>query len=116
VVHAGLGYTSTLATVRYDAAGEQGVTWDRPKGISRVTVSFYRTLGAQVGPDLGHLVEPPWQLAGTPIYEGMPALFTGDRELTLATTFRTDGAQLVLRQAQPLPLTVRALCAQVVLR
>ncbi len=113
VVHIGLAYTSTLQTVRYDFAGPTGTTWARRKTVPKATVSFYRTLGAEVGPDTNHLIEPPWQEAGAVLYAGVPDLFTGDREVSLATSYETDHNQLLIRQTQPWPLTVRALAATV---
>jgi hypothetical protein len=113
VVHLGLPYTSTLQTVRYDFAGAPGSTWARPKTINKATVSFYETLGAQIGPDTSRLREPVWYETGAVVYGGVPGLVTGDREVTLATTYATDHAQLVIVQSQPLPLTVRAIAAQV---
>jgi hypothetical protein len=116
VVHVGLPYTSTLTTLRYDVSGPQGTTWARAKAIKKATISFYQTLGAQVGPDVDHLVEPPWGALGAPVYEGVPDLFSGDRELTFSSGFGTDKASLMIRQTQPWPLTVRAIVATVEVR
>jgi len=115
-VHAGLGYPSTLRTVRYDVVGEAGATWARRKTIPRVTVNFYRTLGAQIGPDAAHLREPDWYPPGAPVRADGPELFTGDREIFLPTTYDLDHAELLLRQSEPWPLTVRALAVEVEVR
>lgn len=110
VIQAGLGYTSTLRTVRYDFAGEGGVTWHRRKRITRATVSFYETLGAKFGPSATSLVEPDWQGdAGGMLGAGVPALFTGDQEGTLEGRPQTDAAALTIVQEEPWPMTVRAI-------
>jgi len=114
VVHVGLPYSSTLATVRYDFGGEGGATWHRRKGIGRVTVSFYRTLGATIGPDAARQVEPDWQTSGGGLlHAGVPELFSGDQEVSLDKSFSTDGASVMIRQTQPWPMTVRAIVALV---
>lgn len=113
VVHAGLPYTSTLSTVRYDFSGPAGSTWARRKSIPKATISFYETLGAVVGPDTSNLRELDWQAAGSVVSAGVPAFFSGDREVALPTSYETDGAVLVIQQTKPWPLTVRAIAAQV---
>ena len=116
VVHVGLPFTSTLATVRYDITGQQGSTWARQKSLRKATVSFLSTLGAKIGPDASHLFEPSFLVPGAVVYEGPRPLFTGDIEATLGTSFSTDGAALVIIQDQPMPMTVRAIVAQVEVR
>jgi len=116
VVHVGLPFVSTLATVRYDVMGQQGATWSSRKAIPRVTLSVYESLGASVGPDTSHLRTPLWRQPGSVISAGAPPLFTGDLEESLPTAFSTAGAQLVIQQSDPLPLTLRAIVAQVEVR
>lgn len=119
VVQAGLGYASTLTTVRYDFAGEGGVTWHRSKAIGRAVVSFYETLGATIGPDAvaAHQISPDWQTAAAGVlFAGVPDLFTGDREVTLPKTFSPGAATVTVMQAEPWPLTVRAIVAIVEIR
>jgi hypothetical protein len=117
VVHVGWSYTSTLTTVRYDLAGEQGTTWQRRKAVSRLTASVAETLGAAFGPDAASLYEPPYTTGGAPLLAGVPDLFTGDlEEMTLPTSYATDGARVTVVQSYPLPLTLRALVATVEVR
>lgn len=117
VVHVGWAYTSTLTTVRYDVAGEAGVSWHRPKAIGKVVVDFFETLGATVGPNAGTQIAPDWQSAGGGLlYVGVPQLFTGDREISLPKSFSTSAASVTIVQAHPLPMTVRALVALVEIR
>lgn len=117
-VQIGLPYSSTLTTVRYDVASQElGTTWHRQKSVRRATVSFYKTRGATVGPDASHQIEPDWQTSGGGLlYAGVPELFSGDRELILPTVFSTAGATVTIVQAEPLPLTVRAIVALVEVR
>lgn len=117
VVQIGLGYTSTLTTVRYDFAGESGVSWHRMKAVRKATVSFYETLGAKIGPDASDLFEPDWRASGGGmLVAGVPALFTGDREATLPAAFGTDAASVTIVQDDPLPMTIRAIVAVVEIR
>jgi hypothetical protein len=116
VVQAGLPFTSTLTTVRYDVTGQQGATWARRKTIPRVTLSVYQSLGATVGADAAHLQTPDWRVPGTPMLAGAMPLYTGDVEVGLPTSYGTDKCQVTIVQTQPLPLIVRAIVAQVEVR
>lgn len=116
VVHVGLPFTSTLTTIRYDINAQTGVTWAKKKSLSKATISFYGTLGAKVGPDSAYLLEPSFAIPGVPISEGAPPLFTGDLQVTLPTSFETDHAVLTIVQDDPLPMTVRAIVAQIEVR
>lgn len=117
-VHVGLPYTSTLRTLRYDVTGAQGTTWARSKKIDSAVVSFYRTLGAGVGPDADHLTVPDFRDPEAVMYAGAAPLFSGDTlPITLAGSgFRSDSAQVVIQQTRPWPLTVRAIVAEVSVR
>jgi hypothetical protein len=118
VVHVGLPYTSTLTTVRYDFAGQQGVTWHRAKTVRRATVSFYQTSGAALRLAGGsNLYRPDWQGGSTGLLTaGTAELFTGDKEFAPETAYAPDAAALTIVQDQPLPMTVRAIVALVEIR
>lgn len=116
-VHVGLPYTSTLTTVRLEAADPAAVTWHRPKAVRRAAVSFYQTLGAKAGPDTANLRTGTWQTgSGGLLLAGAPALFTGDQEYSFPTSFAPDRAVVTIVQDQPLPMTVRAIVALVEVR
>jgi len=117
VVHAGLPYTSTLTTVRYDLPGQQGATWHRRKAIGQVTVSFYQTLGAKIGPTAALAQAIDWQAGSAGVLTGgAVALYSGDKDLSLSKSFATDAASVTIVQAEPLPMTVRAIVAIVEIR
>lgn len=117
VVAIGLPYTSTLTTVRYDLTGQQGATWHRRKAVGQVTVSFYQTLGAKVGPTAALAQSLDWSRGAFGVLTGgAAALFTGDKDLGLSRSFATDSAAVTIVQDQPLPMTVRAIVALVEVR
>jgi len=114
VVHLGLPYVSTLTTVRYDVAGDQGVTWHEKKAVRAITLSVADTFGpvAGVDPDARGAFAGPG--AATGLLTGGPApLYTGDLSMRPAATPGTDAARVTVVQSLPLPATIRALVALV---
>lgn len=114
VVHLGLPYTSTLTTVRYDFAGDQGVTWHRKKAVRSVTLSVADTLGLIAGVDADDLAAFSWPGTTTgSLAAGPTPLYTGDLSIRTAASPGTDAARVTVVQTLPLPETIRALVALV---
>lgn len=105
-VHAGLPYTSTLQTIRYDFNGQEGPTWPRRKALPNVLINFLETgaEGVWVGTDSDNLM--PVTLDG---------LYSGDCEMHLPTTYGL-GAQLTILQDAPMPMTIRAVVPELEIR
>jgi hypothetical protein len=106
IVHAGLGYTSTLLPVKFEVGAAEGSTQGKKKRVSKVTLRLHRSLGCKVGRDAGHLDELPFRDYGG-FMDSPPPLFTGDKEVTFRGNYDTAGDVLIV-QDQPLPLAVLA--------
>ena len=103
-VKVGLSYTSLLQTMRIDAGSQNGTSQGKTKRIYEITLRLFETVGVEVGPDLDNLERIPFRSSANPMNEGI-APFTGDKEVEFRGNYDTDGF-IVIRQTQPLPLTV----------
>ena len=105
----GLGYTSTLQTMRLDE-GTGSTDQTKTKRVYDVTVRFFETVGAKVGPDETNLEEIPFRDSSASMTAPVP-LFTGDKETEFPSDYGTDGFVLV-KQDQALPMTILAIYAR----
>ena len=108
----GLAYTSTLQTMRLDVGSQDGTSQGKTKRIFDVTLRFYETVGAKVGPDLSNLEEIPFRSSAAPMDVAVP-LFTGDKKIEFRGNFETDGFLFVV-QDQALPMTLLSLYPRLV--
>jgi len=106
-VHIGYGYTSTVETLRLEAGADDGVSQGKIKRIHGVTARFFNTVGAELGPDLNNLDRLPFRDSSMAMSQAVP-LFTGDKEIYFPSGYETD-ARVIVRQSQPLPMTVLAI-------
>jgi len=105
----GLGYNSLLKTMRIDEGA--GVTdQTKTKRIYDVTVRFYETVGAKVGPNEDTLDIIPFRDSSAAMTAPVP-LFTGDKSTEFPSDYGTDGF-VVVKQDQPLPMTILAIYAR----
>ena len=104
---AGLAYTSTLQTMRLDVGSQDGTAQGKTKRIFDVTLRFYETVGAKVGPDTSNLEEIPFRSSAALMDDPVP-LFTGDKKIEFRGNFETDGYLFVV-QDQALPMTLLSL-------
>lgn len=102
----GLGFISTLQTMRLDE-GFRGTDQTKTKRIYDVTVRFFETVGAKVGPNETNLDEIPFRDSSASMTAPVP-LFTGDKETEFPSDYGTDGFVLV-KQEQALPMTILAI-------
>lgn len=112
VVQVGLPITADLQTLpmtaQIDAAFGQG----RQKNVNKVWLRVYESSGIFAGPALDKLREYK-QRTGEP-YDTPPALRTDEIELSLTPTW-SAGAQVYIRQTDPLPLTIVSMSLDVVI-
>lgn len=108
-VHAGYGYVTDIETLGLEAGGTDGTAQGKTKRIHHVMLRFHRTGSAKVGPDSGRLELVPMTDAEASV---TPALFSGDVEVAFGGGFSTTATVLV-RQDQPLPLTLLAIMPRV---
>jgi hypothetical protein len=111
-VKIGLGYTSILKTMRIDAGSQNGTSQAKTKRIYEVTARLYESVGVEVGPDLNNMERVPFRKSSDPMDQGIPP-FTGDKEVEFRGNYDTDGFMIV-RQTQPLPLTILSLYPRLV--
>ena len=111
-VKVGLSYTSILKTMRIDAGSQDGTSQGKTKRIYEVTARLFETVGVEVGPDLNNMERIPFRTSADPMDQGIPP-FTGDKEVEFRGNYDTDGFMMV-RQTQPLPLTLLSLYPRLV--
>ena len=111
-IKVGLGYTSLLKTMRIDAGSQNGTSQAKTKRIYEVTARLYESVGVEIGPDLNNMERVPFRTSADPMDQGIPP-FTGDKEVEFRGDYDTDGFMIV-RQTQPLPLTVLSLYPRLV--
>lgn len=103
----GLGYDSTILSMRMEGGGVQGgVAQGHKKRMSECVVRFYKTIGAQCGISTASsdLQIIPFRSTSDPMDTPIP-LFTGDKIVRVPTGFNREGRVAVV-QDQPLPMTV----------
>ena len=104
--HIGYSFDSIVETLRMEAGANDGIAQGKIKRIHGVTVRFLKTVGAEIGPDLNNLDRLPFRDSSMSMDVAVP-LFTGDKEISFPSGY-DDDAQVVVRQTQPLPMTVLA--------
>ena len=67
---------------------------------------FLETVGAELGPDTNNLDRIPFRDSSMAMDEAVP-LFSGDKELSFPSGYENN-ARVVVRQNQPLPMTITA--------
>jgi len=111
-VHIGLGYSSTLQTMRIDAGGTEGTSQAKTKRIHDVTLRLFRTVGVEVGSSTNELDRIPFRSSADAMDSAL-ALFTGDKEVEFRGGFDTDGF-IVVRQSQAMPMTILSIMPRLI--
>lgn len=102
----GLPYVSEIETL--DIEDPQASLIEKRKRINRVTLLVESSRGVFAGPDRDHLRE--WKQRAAEAWGEPTRLHTGQVEIPITGSW-TPGGSLVIRQADPLPLTVLAIAA-----
>ncbi len=71
-VHVGYSYTSTLETLRLEAGADDGVAQGKIKRIHGVTARFFKTVGAELGPDINNLDRLPFRDSSMAMNQAVP--------------------------------------------
>jgi len=106
----GLGYESTLQTMRIEAGAADGTAQGKTKRINKMVLRFLATVGAVAGPDDNTLDRIQFRSGSDPMDQAVP-LFSGDKLMEWAAGYDFDG-YIVIKQNQPLPMTVIAIMPQ----
>jgi hypothetical protein len=110
-IHAGLAAPAVLQTMRLEAGAGDGTAQGKTKRITKAVIRFLATLGAKAGADESQLDEIQFRKPSDPMGQP-PALFTGDQMVEWPNGYDFDG-YLMVKQDQPLPMTVVAIMPQV---
>ncbi len=105
--HIGLGFDSTLQTMRVDAGGTEGTAQGKIKRIHDITLRLFRTVGIQVGSTESEIDRIPFRSSADSMDTAL-SMFTGDKEVEFRGGFDNDGF-IVVKQNQPLPTTILAI-------
>lgn len=97
VIHAGISYEGYIQPMKISYRG-------KVKRVNQLTLSLYRALGGQVGPDEDTLQTIIYR-TGSDLMGNPPALFSGDKTVDFRGNYEEDG-NILIKQHQPLPMTV----------
>lgn len=111
LIHIGLQYESVLETLDLEAGSAEGSAQGKPKRITRATVKLLHSLGGSLGFDPDYLEDIPFRDSGMPMDQS-PPLFSGDKRVVFPKGWDRV-ARLMVRQQQPLPMTILAIVPQI---
>lgn len=106
LVQIGLPVVCDLQTPPLAIEGIDGYAQGRVKNVNQVYLRVYKSSGVFAGPDTDHLTEA--KLRTSEPYGSPPALRTGEIDIVVTPSWVRDG-QVVVRQTDPVPLTVVSL-------
>ena len=107
IVQIGLSYTSLLETMQLEVPSQEGTSQGKIKRIHDVTVRFHKTVGAQIGSDEDDMETINFRTGNMPMNTAITP-FSGDKEIEFRGDYDAN-AKLIIRQTQPLPMTVLAI-------
>lgn len=113
-LHVGLPYTAELKTLDLDIGAVRGIgsVQGRSKSIASMTLRLKATRGLFIGPSETKLTE--YKQRAVEAWNEAIQLYTGDIEITVTPDW-TKGGTMVVRQSDPLPMTVLAIMPDVVI-
>ena len=109
-IHIGFGYTQILESLDLESGSAIGTAQGSRSRITEIMVRIFESVGMKVGRDEDHITTVDFRKPSNQQNEGIP-LFTGEKILRPKHGWK-DGAQVMIRQEQPLPLTVLGFVAK----
>lgn len=106
LVHVGEVIVSDMQTLPLAVEGIDGYAQGRVKNVNQVFLRVYKSSGIFAGPDVSHLTEA--KIRTTEPYGSPPSLQTGEIDILITPSWIRDG-QVVVRQIDPVPLTIVSL-------
>lgn len=106
----GLPYEVVIETLDPEVRAEDGTTIGDKKNVARAVVLLRETCGLEIGPTEDTLVPLKFPLPDK--WGGSPLLFSGEMDVALPGMHRT-GANIVLKQRDPLPVTVLSIATHI---
>ncbi len=110
-IHVGLGFTSTLWTLPWEAAASEGTAQGKKKRLHKIAMRFLKTVGGRIGSDPNDTDEIPFREPGDAMDTAIP-LFTGWKYAQPKDSGADVEGQLAIVQEEPLPMTILALVEQ----
>lgn len=107
VVHVGYRYRSLLKTLPLEGGSQAGTSQGKLKRATLVDVRLMNTIGFSHGPSEDKLTYESFRSGDDPMDQS-PPLFTGDKRVSLQSSWSTD-AGFIIAQDAPYPLIVLAL-------
>ena len=106
----GLPYTYILEPMRIDINSKSGSSMGSKTKIAELAISFYKTLGVEIGVSTDELKPIDWRT--TENYDTATAFKTGWEIINFYSDYTLD-QPIVLSGSAPLPCTVRAIVAKI---
>lgn len=104
MVHAGLGYTGILKSLKLEGGGTTGPAQAKHKSVKRVAIHFLNSLGPKYGASLYNLQQLLYR-SSADITGRPPPLFTGIKVQKYSDSHSIE-KNIFIKQDQPLPATV----------
>lgn len=112
VVQVGLGYNSTIQTMRFEAGAADGTAQGKTKRITDCAIRLYQTgPGLWIGPDTLNMEEIQFRDSTMAMDQPVP-LFNGDKGAQAWPTGYEKDARVTVQHRLPLPCTVTAIMPQ----
>jgi hypothetical protein len=112
IVHIGLPYEAEVETLNIEIQADGGTLQGKKKKFPQVLFRFLKSCGGKVGATDREMDPIQWQSSK---HYGKPmALYTGDKAIRPPGGYNEDG-RLVLKQDDPLPITLLAIIPEVVI-
>jgi len=108
----GLGYTCVLETNTLEIKGAKGTIQGSRGRVYEVAIRFHEALGAEYGYDASLLDTLVFRGGSDPM-DSSPPLFTGIKTVIFPTGYEYE-QRIMIRQTQPLPVTVLGLTSKLV--
>jgi hypothetical protein len=105
-VVAGLPYSHTYESLKWEAGSAIGTAQGQTKRIHGVTLILLDSLNAEIGPDAASLKTVPFRRSGDAMDRAVP-LFTGERYVEFDGDYATD-TRVMIRGRDPVPFTLLA--------
>jgi hypothetical protein len=106
----GLPFDATIETLRLDAGAVLGSSQGSIKRIHEVDIAFYKTIGAQIGPNSSTLEEIIFREATVNMDDPTP-MFTGQKNVVFNGDYERDG-RIYINNPYPLPMTILSITAK----
>lgn len=106
----GLPYAAELETMPLEVIGREGASVGRKKVINAVNIRVHETVGAEVGVNIDEMETVKWR--STEPYGVAPRPFSGDKRAVVGAP-ALNVVTVRIRSADPTPMTVLAVMAEV---